>query len=137
MIQPSSNIRVLLVDDDPNQLELLDISIRSIDESFLIESANSAEKALELIHNRPFDCIISDYVMPRMNGLELCERLRVEENDTPFILFTYQDDQRVVERAFSFGVDAFLGNEPNLAIYSVLVQKVNSLVSGRHARVHA
>ncbi len=43
-------------------------------------------------------------------------RLRVEENDTPFILFTYQDDLKVVESAFSVGVDAFLGNEPNLAI---------------------
>ncbi len=131
MNQPTSKIRVLLVDDDPSQLELIDTAIGSVDNSFTFETANSADRALELIHKQPFDCIVSNYIMPRMNGLEFCEKLRAERCETPFILFTCHDDQKVVERAFAVGVDHFLGKEPNLAIYSELAQQVKSLVMRR------
>jgi CheY-like chemotaxis protein len=127
MIQPSSNIRALLVDDDPDQLELIDMAIGNMDKSLIVESVSSSEKALELIHSQPFDCIISDYIMPVMNGLELCEKLRAEGCNTPFILFTCQDDEKVVDRAYKVGVD-YLQKEPSLTTYNILSQLVRNLV---------
>jgi CheY-like chemotaxis protein len=64
MIQPGSNLHVLLVEDDPSQLELIKLSLGSMDKSFIFETAYSAEKAQELIHSHPFDCIVSNYFMP-------------------------------------------------------------------------
>ncbi len=129
MIQPSSNICVLLVDDDPCQLELTETVIHGLDKDLTFEKANSAYKALELIHDQHFDCIVSKYIMPRMSGLELLEKLKAEGHRVPFILFTGQDDEKVVERARLIGVDGYIEKEPNLAVYGVLAQRIKSLVS--------
>jgi len=134
MIQPSPKIRVLLVDNDPGQLELIDLSIGSMDKSFIFEMATSAAKALELIHGQTFDCIVSDVLIPWMNGLELCEKLRLEGYDTPFIIFTFVDDEKLIRRALTVGVDAYVGKEPNLAIYSVLAEKIRNLVLRHRAK---
>jgi CheY-like chemotaxis protein len=106
-----------------------------MDNSFIFEKANSVEKAQELIHSQPFDCIVSNYFMPRVNGVDFCEKLRAEGCDTPFILFTVQDDKKVLERALSFGVDDYLEKGPSLEINAVLAEKIKSLVS-RHRSEH-
>ena len=80
-------LRVLLVDDDPNQLEIINLSMGGEDQSFHLETARSADKALELLKEKQFDCIVSDYQMPRMNGVEFCEKLRGEGYEDSFILF--------------------------------------------------
>jgi CheY-like chemotaxis protein len=134
MIQSSPKTRVLLVDNDPSQLELIGLSIGSMDKSFTFETATSAEKALELIYSRTFDCIVSDYMIPWMNGLELYEKLRFEGYATPFILFTLVDDEKVAKKALAAGVDVYLGKEPNLDIFSVLAQHIKSLVSSHRAQ---
>jgi CheY-like chemotaxis protein len=129
MIQPGSKIRVLLVDHDITQLEMIEIALGRTEKAFIFATANSAAEALELIHIQPFDCIISDYVMPIMNGVEFCEKLRAEGYYTPFILFTYRDDVKMIEKAFKSGIDSYLEKLPSLDIYSVLAQRVKDLVS--------
>ncbi len=129
MSQHPLNLRVLLVDDDDTHLELSEMALRRIDASFIFNTAGSAEKALELIHGQTFDCIVSNYTMYRMNGVEFCERLRGEGCDTPFILFTCRDDEKMVERAFKAGVDSYLEKGPSLDVYIVLVQRIMNLVS--------
>ncbi|MGD0805680.1 MAG: response regulator [Candidatus Bathyarchaeia archaeon] len=129
MIQPSPNIRVLLVDDDPCQLELIETAIRGIDKSLIFEKANSGEKALELVHGKHFDCLVSNYIMPRMSGLELFEKLRAEGYYIPFILFTALDDESMAKSARQIGVDDIIEKEPSLTVYNVLAQRIVSLVS--------
>jgi CheY-like chemotaxis protein len=63
MSQKSAETRLLLVDDDATQLQLLDISLERIDESFTFEQTSSCEKALEIISRWPFDCIVSNYTI--------------------------------------------------------------------------
>jgi CheY-like chemotaxis protein len=131
LIQPDSKIRVMLVDNEATQLELIEISLGRTEKSFIFKTAKSATEALELMraHSQSFDCIISDYVMPIMNGVELCEKLRAEGCCLPFILFTLRDDIKMIERAFESGVDSYLEKLPSLDIYSVLAQSVKNLGS--------
>ena len=99
-----------------------------IDHSFIFESADSAEKALELIRSQSFDCIVSNFFLPRMNGLEFCVKLRGEGYHTPFILFHVLDEKKVIEKAYTFGVNDYLEKQPSLNNYTVLAQKIKSLV---------
>jgi CheY-like chemotaxis protein len=133
MIQLSPNIRVLLVDDDPCQLELIETAIRGIDKSLIFERTCSGEKALELIHDQHFDCLVSNYVMPRMSGIELFMKLRAEGYDLPFIIFTALDDEGVAKRARQIGVDEFIEKGPSITVYNALAQRIVSLVS---AKIH-
>ena len=131
MIQSSPKIRVLLVDDDPCQLELMETAIRGIDKSLIFERTCSGERALELVHGQRFDCFVSNYVMPRMSGVELFMKLRADGYDVPFIIFSGLDDGKVAKAARQMGVDDFIEKGPSLTVYSVLAKRIVSLVSAK------
>jgi len=131
MIQPSSEIRVLLVDDESSQLEIIKTYLKGHNKDLHFESTDSAVKALELARGQHFDCVVSDYVMPYMNGVELCVKLRGEGCEAPFILFTSQDDEKMIRDAFVARVDDYLGKAPNLAVLDILDQRIRGLVSKR------
>lgn len=127
----SDRIRLLLIDDEPDQLELMGISFERKGYPVIIEAADSPERALTLIRSRPFDCIVCNYTMPRLNGLQLCEMLRSEGVKTPFVLFTSQDDARVVGRALLVGVDDYIMKAPDIGVYDLLMQRIQRLVTQR------
>lgn len=80
-------IRVLLVDDEPQLLELARFFLEKQGQ-FAIETATSADEALNRISKGSLDAVVSDYQMSEMDGIELLKTLRAEKNDIPFILFT-------------------------------------------------
>lgn len=65
---------VLIVNDDPRVLELLNVLLEH--EGYRVVSAESAARALEIVHKIEPDIVISDVVMPEMDGMELCRRLK-------------------------------------------------------------
>jgi two-component system, cell cycle response regulator len=77
-----------------------------------IRLAASGEEVLRMTAERYADVIIADWVMPSMNGLELLETIRREDQKrdwyTAFILFTAKDEQHAMLEAFRRGVDDYL-----------------------------
>ena len=65
-------------------------------------------KRLPLLNDKHFDIIVSDYMMPEMNGLEFFKRLRITGIATPFILFTGKGREEVVIEAMRHGVDFYI-----------------------------
>jgi len=126
MHEPTPLIRVLLVDDEPDQLQVAELSLRG--HGFEVATALSAMDALNTIRGSAFDCIVSDYKMPGMNGLELCERLSEEGVTIPFILFTGHGSEELAEKAFNLGVDTYLRKERYLVVFALLEQSIRSLV---------
>ena len=104
----SPSIRVLLVDDDDNFRHWLMHLVRRL--GFAVETAIDGIDALAKLHARPFDVIISDFEMPRMNGLELIREIRA----TPAfyaqyaVMLTSHDDVRSKVDALTIGYDDFL-----------------------------
>jgi CheY-like chemotaxis protein len=83
---------ILLVDDD---LDLIEIYTEFLEQlGFSITSAPDGQEALELAPRLQPDLIITDVSMPRMNGLELCWRLRADEQlrDIPLIIHSSEVD---------------------------------------------
>jgi PAS domain S-box-containing protein len=104
---------ILYVDDEPALLELGKTFLEQSG-SINVVAACSAKEAILALKATAFDCIIADYQMPEMDGLELLKFLRGENNWIPFILFTGRGREEVVIEAVNSGVDYYLqkGGDP-------------------------
>ncbi len=69
--------KVLIVDDDPFNLDLLDQEL--IEEDYTIERASDGEEALQKVESFLPDVVLLDYMMPKMNGIEVLKLLRQDE----------------------------------------------------------
>jgi PAS domain S-box-containing protein len=102
-----AGIRVLLIDDEP---ELLEVSKRylEISKGFTIYACDSAQEALDVLTRESFEVIVSDYQMPKMDGLQLLRHLRESGNTTEFILFTGKGREDVAVTALNLGATFYL-----------------------------
>ena len=78
--------RILYVDDDPDLLDIGQFFLES--DTFTVNTLRSAGKALDHLKSVQYDAIVSDYQMPKMDGITFLKTLRAGGNTTPFIIFT-------------------------------------------------
>ncbi len=102
-----SKIKVLAVDDEPYLLDLTKIFLEN-DPRIIVDLAGSGQEALSLVGTTFYDCLISDYQMPTMDGLELLKALRSSGWDVPFILFTGKGREDVAVNALNLGASFYL-----------------------------
>jgi len=105
---PTDSPKILIVDDEPVSLMLLDtILSRS---NFSVSTAASGQDALNLLAAEPFDLMILDLLMPDMDGMTLLQQLRenAKFENLPIIVFTAVSQNRVREEAFQKGATTFL-----------------------------
>ncbi|MHA1166379.1 MAG: response regulator, partial [Candidatus Hodarchaeales archaeon] len=90
------NIKVLHVDDDTGFLELSKEYLEFSNNYTRIEidGMEDPEKVISLIQEKNYDAVVSDYMMPEMNGLQLLEQIRAF-SDIPFIILTGQGREEV------------------------------------------
>lgn len=97
----ASRYRVLFVDDEPNVLKALQRIFRQ--ENYQIATASSGDEALRLFADEPFQVVISDYLMPGMNGAELLRRIKQTYPETIRIMLTGHADTGAVMGAINDG----------------------------------
>jgi PAS domain S-box-containing protein len=100
---------VLIVNDEPKVLELLTVLLER--EGYKVVCADSGRRALELAHSLEPDIVISDVVMPEMDGLEFCRRLKQDTRTAfvPILLASaVQTGKRSSLNALTAGADDFL-----------------------------
>src|SRR5689334_13178197 len=83
--EPMSH-RILIADDEPNHRRCLSISLRL--EGYEVFEAADGQQALEVLAENPIDVLICDLMMPRIDGLELCRRMRFAYPNTRIILMS-------------------------------------------------
>ncbi len=102
--------KILIVDDNPQVLRLLKIFLSKAGKGYEIISAGNGEEAYNLALKENPDLIISDVMMPQMDGIEFCMLIR--ENSpiptVPFIFLTSFEDQETELRGFRAGADDYL-----------------------------
>ncbi|MGB2825901.1 MAG: response regulator, partial [Thermoplasmata archaeon] len=79
-----SEINVLLVDDEPEFAELVHFFLGR-QHDITVHSTNTVKKALEMIDTTKYDAIVSDYMMPEINGIDFLKILRAKGRSIPFI----------------------------------------------------
>lgn len=127
-------ISVLLVDDEPQLLELTKLFMEKIGRDISIAFASSAKEAVVMMGARAYDAIVCDYQMPEMDGLELLKVLRNQKNDIPFVLFTGKGREDVAIEALNSGADFYLqkGGDPN-SQFAELASMIRTSVAARRA----
>lgn len=98
---------VMIVDDDPTQSRLLEAYLQ---DHYQVKIANDGREALRMMKNQKIDIVVSDIMMPGMTGLTLRENLDRSRDGhlIPFIFLTGSDDEELISKAASMGVDDFL-----------------------------
>jgi two-component system response regulator YesN len=104
----SADGRVLIVDDEENVRFLLQRSLARLDPGLKVQTAESSVQALELLKGESFDLVITDFQMPYMNGLELCEAIRREYPKVKVVLMTAYPSTQVAGRARDLALDGYL-----------------------------
>jgi PAS domain S-box-containing protein len=133
-----SGIRVLLVDDDPSLIDLSSTYLERINDGLDTRTFTDPESALEYVRGEhAIDCIVSDFNMPGMNGLELFDRIRELEPDVPFILFTGRGSEEIASDAISRGVTDYLQKETGTDQYQVLANRIENAVAQYEAEREA
>jgi CheY-like chemotaxis protein len=119
----SIHARILLVDDNANGLAARKMVLEEL--GHRIVTASSGVEALQQFGSHKFDLVITDYKMPRMDGLELISRLRKQSPELPIVLISgYADALGMSEDSTS--ADAVIQKSANEI--SHLVRSVNRLL---------
>lgn len=99
---------ILVVDDNPDLTDFLKSSLREYFKRIII--AADGIEALQLIKSHTPDIIVSDVMMPRMNGYELCRNIKedITISHIPILLLTARDDKQSQLSGYKNGADAYL-----------------------------
>lgn len=132
-----SIIRVLHVEDEPDIADLTRRYLKKqgerIGESFAVGSVTNASEGLERLSEDGFDCVVTDYEMPDMDGIEFLERVRRDHPDLPFILFTSRGSEEIASDAISAGVTDYL-QKGGPEKYEILAKRIINYVRKRRAQ---
>ena len=125
--------RILYVDDEPALLDIGKVFLEE-DGSFAVDTSPSAPDALVRISSRKYDAIVSDYQMPKMDGIVFLKTLMAQGDTTPFIIFTGRGREDVVIEALNSGADFYLqkGGEPE-SQFAELEHKILHAISQKRA----
>ena len=123
-------VRVLHVDDDPDFGELTATMLARDDDRVTVETATRATEGLELLEADQYDCVVSDYEMPGMTGIEFLEAVRASYPELPFILFTGRGGEAVASDAISAGVTDYLQKGASTEQFELLHNRIENAVEG-------
>ena len=97
---------VLIVDDEKNYPPIIAAVLQ--EEGYETLTANSGPEALEILKHSDVDLILTDYKMPKMDGIELLERVKTEDTDLPVIMMTAHGTVEKAVEAMQKGAYSYL-----------------------------
>jgi len=123
-----NQLRILHVDDEQNERELTEIFLRQHMPGVEVISQQSVDSALNILKDERVDCILSDYQMPGLNGMEFLQRLRERDDSTPFIFLTGQGNENIAASALRNGADDYFSKNESIAHYERLVNSIRRVI---------
>jgi len=100
--------RILVVDDDEMVLMALDELLKP--EGYEVDTVASGKEALQKLEDNDYDLIMTDVIMPEMDGFELCRRIREKEKyrEVPVVFLTAKSREEDRVRGLEAGANLFL-----------------------------
>ncbi|WP_209404994.1 hybrid sensor histidine kinase/response regulator transcription factor [Pseudozobellia sp. WGM2] len=130
--QSNENI-ILLVEDS---IELLDFVSKELREDYYVLKATDGEKALKLLQEENVQLVISDVMMPGMNGFELCRKIKtnLETSHVPVIMLTSKNAMSSKMEGLESGADAYI--EKPFSVKHLKIHVANLIENRRHVMEH-
>jgi PAS domain S-box-containing protein len=124
----SLSVDILVIDDNTAWAQLICDQLEQSDATFSMTTATGATEAQSVLSNTSVDCIVCDYYMPKMNGIEFLEHTQQEFDSYPFILVTGKGSEEVASKAISQGVSDYITKDEVRKRPSALVNRINNAV---------
>ncbi|HWF56242.1 MAG TPA: response regulator transcription factor [Solirubrobacteraceae bacterium] len=106
MIKSAEQVRVLVVDDEPNIVDVISMALRHHD--FAVETAATGHDALELTRRHPAHVMVLDVMLPDMEGFEVANRLKSEHADIPILFLSARDSTEDRVHGLTTGGDDYV-----------------------------
>ncbi len=123
--------RIALVDDDRNILTSVSITLEA--EGFEVETYNDGQSALDAFTKRMPDMAVLDIKMPRMDGMDLLQRLRQKTSNLPVIFLTSKDDEIDEVLGLRMGADDYVTKPFSQRL---LVERIRALLRRQEVRAN-
>lgn len=136
MEQQRQAIKILLVEDDDGHARLIERNLRKVNLANPIDRVRDGLEALEYLHNqgafadrcrysRP-RLVLLDINMPRMDGVEVLERIKADEQlrCVPVIMLTSTDNQAEIDRCYSVGASGYVAKPVNIGSLGEKLQRL-------------
>lgn len=122
--------KILVVEDDQDLNRIITKSLR--DRGYDVTSAVNGLDALEKTEGVKFDMILTDIMMPKMDGFELAESIRAVDREIPIVFMTAKDDKPSKMLGYSIGVDDYIVKPFDI---DILIMKIGAIL--RRAKIEA
>ena len=114
---------ILVVEDNE---ELLQLMVRLLSREYNVLTAENGKEGMTIVENEDIDLIVSDIMMPEMDGIELCRYVKgkLEISHIPVILLTAKNKEEDRAEAYEVGADAFLSKPFNLTVLHARIKNL-------------
>ncbi len=116
-------MKILVVEDDIMERIVLTTALKSLGYD-IVEAVNGSD-ALSILENQNINILISDWMMPGMDGIELCQQIRSRKNSDGYvyvIMVTSKSEEKELLKGFEAGVDAYLQKPLSIKILNVQIK---------------
>lgn len=113
---------LLVVDDDPNSRRALSDLLTA--DGYHVACAAGGREALRLISSRSPDCVVLDFAMPEVTGLEVLSTLRELGNEVPVVMLSAKSDAFDKMSGYSNGADVYVGKEEDPGVLRAAVRRL-------------
>lgn len=100
-------MRILVIEDEVRLAENIARSLRE-SAGYAVDIANDGEEGLFMVDSNPYDAVLLDLMLPRMNGLEVLKRMRHGKQHTPVLVVTARDEKESIVELLNAGADDYL-----------------------------
>jgi len=123
--------RLIIVDDDPDTGIFMSRKLKAEAPDYDTTVLKSGQECLGCLEKSLADCILSDYQMPGMDGMELLRAVRGRGLDIPFIFITGQGNEELAREAFKGGAYDYFTKEVGFAHFPRLANSIDQAVRAR------
>lgn len=121
-------VDILIVEDNPELAELLQDFLRA--EDYIVSTAPSGEKALELLRRYGAKLIILDIMLPGLDGFGVCSRIR-EQSNTPILIVSAKTDKSSKLNGLMVGADDYIEKPFDI---DILLAKIHGIFKRRYSQ---
>ena len=123
-------VKILVVEDDRNFNDLIATILRQ--NGYTVQGAENPPAAYDLLQSEQFDVVLSDIMMPQVDGYQFAQELRRTDPSIPILFITARDDIASKEKGFNSGIDDYMVKPIN---FNELLLRIKALL--RRAKITA
>ena len=120
--------RILIVDDEPSLIKGLRFNLEQQD-GYTVNEALDGEQALEMFQAGQYDLVLLDLMLPKIDGMEVCQRIRSMSN-VPIIMLTAKDDDMDKIMGLEYGADDYMTKPFNMLELKARIKTIFRRVEG-------